>query len=303
MAMLESSVAKAAQKGIPSTTLAAESADPFPCVNNIWTLFSKKGSRSVFLSIGSSQSSAPDLELAETLACPVHVVPLGQEQREAWTETLDILKTRTRPAEAKYPFSTGAEEKWILPKNVRIVETLPWWTGGSQELAGFTTKTAAFFDVVHDICKEMKLANGEVRLDILKIDTGLTEGLERAILYAMLEAGFRPAILLVKWSKMPDTDVPTTMCAGHLQNCGYSLVKKIDNKFAYFFVDQDIYMMSSWEDTSVPNPLVKEIVESVQKSLTKAELANSNARRANTAVSSCGAATQESSNEEVTDRS
>jgi hypothetical protein len=230
-------------------------------------------------------------------------VPLGLDQQEAWTETLDVLKTRTRSAESKHPFSLGAEEKWILPKNIRVIETLPWWTTGNQEMAGFTAKTEPFFDVIHDICRDMKLANGEVRLDILKIDTGLTEGLERAILYAMLEAGFRPAVLLVKWSKMPDTDVPTTMCAGHLQNCGYSLIKKIDTKFAYFFVDQDVYMMTSWEDTSVPNPLVKEIVGSVQKSLTKAELANSHAQRTIPPVPSCGAATQECSTQEVTDRS
>ena len=34
------------------TLLGADGADPFPCFSNIWSIYAKKGLRTVFLSIG-----------------------------------------------------------------------------------------------------------------------------------------------------------------------------------------------------------------------------------------------------------
>ena len=277
---------------IPTTIIAAASADPFPCINNMWSFYSKKGSRTVFLSIGASESALPDLEIAETLGCPLNVIPITETASQLWSEIGQVIKERARSTTAT-DFSIGAEEKWILPKNFHILSALPGWSNGHLDLSGVTSPvpTKDFFRVAEDICQRMALKGGEVRLDVLKID--VPEALERPILFAALEAGLRPGIILVKWSKMPNTDVPTSMCAGHLQNCGYQLIKKINNKFAYYYTDKDLYMTCSWEETNCGNPLVKDIVDSVRNSLAKSEGPNSHARRIQQPIATSGETTTE----------
>lgn len=259
---------------IPLTVLAEKSADPFPMVDNIWNMFARKGNKTVFLSVGASKTCLPDLELAETLGCPFHVVPVGAGQRVQWEEVAACLKARSRPADAQYEFSVGAEEKWILPKNFRMATALPWWTEGTVTISGETVPMAAapFFQVVCGLSRAMNLA--ETRLDILKVDVGA--GLERGLLMAMLEHGLRPAVIMVRWTVAPDEDVPTSITAGHLQNSGYSLIHRINNKFLYFFTDQDLYMTCSWEDMTTANPLVKQLVLSLQTSAAPVEGASDN---------------------------
>lgn len=277
---------------IPLAVLAEKSADPFPIVDNIWNMFARKGNKTVFLSIGASKSCLPDLELAETLGCPFHVVPTSAAERAQWEEVAASLKARSRPADARHEFSAGAEEKWILPKNFRVGSALPWWLEGTVALSGETIHARPFFDVVQDMSRAMNLP--ETRLDILKVDVGA--GLERAILMAMLEHNLRPAILMVRWSYAPDENVPTSITAGHLQNSGYSLIHRIDDKFLYFFTDQDLYMTCSWEDMTAANPLVKQLVLSLQTSAAKVEGAGGNANATTeTALPPSGEAVHESS--------
>ena len=264
------------------TLLAEKSADPFPILDNIWSIFARKGNKTVFLSVGASATALPDLELAETLGCPLHVVPVGASQAAAWAEVGATLKARAAPADPLYPaFSGGAEEKWILPKNFRVVETLPWWSAGTVDLSGVegSVRTEGFLDVAIKVCNAMGISP---RIDILKVDVPAEA--ERGIIMSLLEHNLRPAIVLVNWSHRPDEHVQTTITAGHLQNSGYMLVSTVGNKFCYFFVDQDVYMSCSWEDTKVANPLVKQIVDMVQKSKSKPEGATNHAGSATAPV-------------------
>jgi hypothetical protein len=73
---------------------------------------------------------------------------------------------------------------------------------------------------------------------------------------------------------MPDTHAPTSLAAGHLQNCGYQLVAKIDKKFFYYFIDQDMYMTCSWENTAVPNPMIKEVLSTYENCKARANSVN-----------------------------
>ena len=57
-------------------------------------------------------------------------------------------------------------------------------------------------------------------------------------------------------------DLSTTLAAGHLQNAGYQLLWKIDNKFLYYFNDNDMYQICSWEENYCQNPMFNEIVRS-----------------------------------------
>jgi len=58
---------------------------------------------------------------------------------------------------------------------------------------------------------------------------------------------------------MPDSDLQTTICAGHLQNCGYTLMAKIGHNFLYMFNSDCIYEICSWESNKYDNPIVAEL--------------------------------------------
>jgi hypothetical protein len=240
--------------------------DAFPILDRIWDVYASKGIRTVFLSVGSSKVALADLEIAESLGCPINVVPLNGSEVNSWNEVSGILKERKRETTAS-PFSIGAETKWILPKNLRIYDAVPWWHTGAMDLSGgsVSLKTQKFSDFLQGIATTMKIKDNSVRVDILKIDTvASSPGLERPILYSMLDAGFRPSLVLVRWSQMPDYDLSTTLAAGHLQNCGYSLIGKIDDKFLYYFTDEDIYQICSWEGITSNNPITMEIIKAAK---------------------------------------
>ena len=243
------------------TVIGKDSAEPFPMVDRIWDIFSGKGIRTVFLSVGNSKSVMADLEIAESLGCPIHSVPLNTNEQDQWAEVSTILKERKR--ESGTPFSVGAEAKWILPKNIRVQPALPWWTNGTIELSGSTVKTQCIGESVSSICGIMKIKDNISRIDILKVDTHLAApGFERGIIASVLNAGFRPSIMVIYWTHMPDVDLATTVAAGHLQNAGYRLMDKLDRKFVYYFTDDDMYQICSWEVTSCQNPLLNELVRS-----------------------------------------
>lgn len=234
-------------------------------LDRIWDIYAGKGIRTVFLTIGSSKAALPDLELAESLGCPLNIVTLSDSEKEAWSEVSAILKERKREPTAS-PFSIAAETKWILPKNLRLHDAIPWWNNGTLDLSGGTRRTEHFKDFMGSIATTMKLKDNANRVDILKIDTvSSAPGLEIPLLSAMLTMGYRPATVIVRWSKMPDVDLPTTLAAGHLQNAGYSLFGKEDDKFLYYYTDEDLYQACSWEEVSLKNPLVVEILKAVKR--------------------------------------
>lgn len=247
------------------TKVGAKSSDVFPMVDRVWDIFAGKGIRTVFLSVGTSQSALPDLEIAESLGCPLHIVPLSPDEHAKWSEVSGILKERKREDSAR-AFTEGVDGKWILPKNLRVADALPWWGNGRLDLSGSSIPTQQITEYVNSICMAMKLKDGQTRLDIFKIDTtDVAPGLEIPLLAAMLNAGFRPSILLVKWSILPDTDVSTTISAGNLQCAGYSLLDKIDGKFLYYFNDESLYEICSWEKSTVMNPIAEEIMKATAR--------------------------------------
>lgn len=243
------------------TLLGAKTSDAFPIVDKLWDIFAGKGIRTVLLSIGTSQTPLPDLELAESLGCPLHIVPLSANENAKWSDVSTILKERKREPSAS-PFTEGVDGKWILPKNLRIAASLPWWGNGQLDLSGCSLSTQNIGEYVNGICAAMKLKDGQKRIDIVKIDTTtVAPGLEIPLLGAILHAGFRPSVLLVKWSVMPDIDISTTISAGNLQCAGYSLLDKVDGKFLYYFNDESLYEICSWEKSTVMNPIAEEILK------------------------------------------
>jgi len=227
---------------LPSTTLLGDK-DPFPSIKGLVSLFQRKGIRTVFLSAGTSKSSTADLEIAECMGCPLNAIYTTDAELAAWEEVKVALKTHKAAATPVSEFSAGAETKWILPKNIR---TFP--NGPIRALS-------------EEICKTMSVSN--TRIDILKIDLEGTAG--RRMLYEILDEGFRPAIVLIRWPDAPNVNLTTATAAGHLQNCGYALIRKEDTKYLYYFVDNDMYATCSWETVGAINPMVDGIVNEVME--------------------------------------
>lgn len=237
----------------------AKGVDPFPVVDKLWDVFAGKGIRTVFLTLGTSASPLADLEIAESLGCPLHICALNASETARWQEVSTVLKER-KPGSST--FTEHVDTKWILPKNLRMLEALPWWTNGAMDLSGNPLPTQKIQDVVTGICANMKLKDAAQRIDVLKIDTTQSApGLEIPLIGSVLSAGYRPSVLLIKWSQMPDVDMSTTLAAGHLQCCGYTLLRVVDDKFLYYFNDDNIYEICSWEKRTTINPIANEILK------------------------------------------
>jgi hypothetical protein len=253
----------------PKMLIGVLGGDPFPCIKSVMSLYSQKNMNTVVVSLGASKSCLADLEICEELGSPLFVCPVTESGHKQWNEVGAILKLHARTEEtSQYSFSEHADTKWILSKNFRIQDSLPWWNTGTMDISGEIVKTVKAFDWVTSICSTMKI-NGDVRIDILKID--MPHDLERGALSSIIDAGFRPGLILIKWNKMPDTDIPTSILAGHLHNCGYHLVMTESNKFVYYYTDNDLYMTCSWENTLYQNPIITEIINKIKYSKTPIE--------------------------------
>ena len=233
--------------------------DTWHVPENLWDFYSKKGVKTVFISVGSSPSAIADLDIAETLGCPVHIWNLNESHASKWDEVRQVLKDRKRGADAS-PFTEGVDTKWVLPKNVRCYLGIPGFHTSKSE----AVSTVSIQDCVTQSIASMKVE--ESRMDILNISLADGwDGWERGVLAALLDTGYRPGLLMVKWSNMPDSHMFTTLIAGHLQNCGYTLLEKSGDRFTYMFIDKCMYEICSWETNATLNPLVTEILVAAQK--------------------------------------
>ena len=67
--------------------------EPYPMISNVWDFFSTKGTKTVFVSVGTGKTCVPDLEFAETIGCPILKLD-SPEDTQKWQEVKEILKTR-----------------------------------------------------------------------------------------------------------------------------------------------------------------------------------------------------------------
>lgn len=215
----------------------------FPVMKNLWDFFSRKGSKTVFLSVGTSETPTVELHISESLGCKIHLFDTEQSNIAKWTEIQEILKTR-KTTETTSEFAKPALKRWVLPNNLVTYPSIPQFQSGPENL-----KTT-----VEEICKQV----GESRVDILKVT--LTEQ-TYAVLYALLHYGFRPGLVLLSWNTLPDTTVENTLLAGHLQLTGYGLAETVGNNYLYVFHDKNTYELCSWQNNAVENPLLTKLTE------------------------------------------
>ena len=210
--------------------------EEIPFLKDLWSFFSSKGVKTNFFSVNPDASFALDLDICESLGCPVRVLTNSASIETKWSVIAATLKARSiAPENANLAWLEGIQKRWILPRNLIIKRTALEWSTLATEAA----------------------ATEGNRVDMLKIEGSQEE--ERAILYSLTDGGFRPGVLLVRYTYDPDENVPSMLVAGHLQMIGYRLVECKGPWFLYLFEDTCFYDSCSWRTTTCQNPLSKYI--------------------------------------------
>ena len=268
----------------PTVLFGRTGSNPLPMLEKLWDFYSSKGNKTVFLNVGTSSSPLAELEFAESLGCPLHIVEPVQENRYLWNKVVDILKSRKNTEETNCDFTTNVSSKWVLAKNLHIYGSLPFFYNGLVQINNVMVESISFKEFVNNICNKMNISEENSRIDLVNLQINTVY--ERYFLYAMIDAGFRPGLVLVSYNLKPDSDLSTTQVAAHLQNVGYNLLKIEDNKFLYIFNNDNIYEIASFENTTVKNPLVNEILKASgfydKKSTTTNEANNESANNEST---------------------
>jgi len=208
---------------IPLRIVGKKGTNPLPIIDKLWEFYSIKGIKTVFISLGTSSSPLAELEIGEILGSPIHIIEFSETKRELWNTISEILKTRKRSDNSS--FTEEVETKWILPKNLRITNKLPYFFNGSIELSGNLVETIKWDTYVQEICEAMNITP---RIDLLNIQLN---GFDESILYSFINTCFRPGLILISYTNTPDSNLLTTQVAGHLHNIGYQLIAKENNKF------------------------------------------------------------------------
>lgn len=210
--------------------------EEIPFLKDLWSFFSSKGVKTNFFSVNPDASATLDLDICESLGCPIRVLTNSAGIETKWSIIASTLKARgIAPEHANLAWLEGIQKRWILPRNIIIKRTALEWS---------------------TLATEATAIEGN-RVDILKIEGSQEE--ERAILYSLTDGGFRPGVVLVRFTYDPDENVPSMLVAGHLQMIGYRLVECKGPWFLYLFEDNCFYDSCSWRTTTCQNPLSKYI--------------------------------------------
>lgn len=223
-----------------------------PILKDIWNFFNTKGMKTNYLSFNSNKSFAVDLEISETLGCPLHLIYDTPEVENRWKAIIQTLKERKISEENKdCSWLAGVDKRWILARNLKT------------KLAPFT------WTLPSEYCKEHTLQT----VDFLKMEG--EDDKEKELLYSFLHNGYRPSLVLIKWSGDPDASVPSMLAAGHLQTVGYRLLKEQNGWFLYLYTDVCIYDTCSWRETNAQNPMVEYFLKLSTSTTSESEKKNS----------------------------
>jgi hypothetical protein len=250
---------KTTQPDISIVPFGKQGTNPIPILEKLWEFYSSKGIKTVFVSIGSSTSPLAELEIAETLGCPVHVVEPVSEKRDLWDKVNTILKNRKDTEETTCDYTKEVVNKWVLSKNVKISSKVPFFYNGTIDLSGQHFETIQIDEFVNTICSNMNISQDNNRIDLLNVQ--IKNNIEESIIYCLTNSKYRPGLISIDYTNTPDSNLITTQLAGHLQNLGYMLVSKNASKFLYVYNDKNVYEFSSYETLNVDNPLVYELLK------------------------------------------
>jgi hypothetical protein len=122
-----------------TTTIIGSKDEPYPMIDQVWDFYSTKGTKTVFVSVGTGNTCLPDLDFAEKLGCKILKCDTPSATPK-WNDVLEVLKTR-KLGETISDFAKPASKKWVLPKNLILEESIPSFTNGTIEEDGQIVKT------------------------------------------------------------------------------------------------------------------------------------------------------------------
>lgn len=186
---------------------------------------------------------------SEMVVCPVFTSIEDCERQIETTKT--ILKERAKyPGVKDDPEAYLVSKTWVLPTKLSC---------GPSALQFLTTDVQT---VLEPIFTQIKT---DTNIHILKLE--VPNGLERKCLYTILDSGFRPSLVMVKWSFDLDDHIPTAHCAGHLMNVGYALVSHTNEYSLYLYRDESLYDICSMKTVSLQNPILTSLTESMNETI------------------------------------
>lgn len=139
--------------------------------------------------------------------------------------------------------------KWVIVGNENTDNMLAALAAVKDEACPYMVKPEDIYSVLLPYISTLE------KIDICRIDAGANS---RMILYTLMDAGYRPSLIAVRFPESPDADSKTQIAAAHLQCCGYSLVGIHEDKYLYYFTDDSVYDYCSWTQIALENPLVTE---------------------------------------------
>jgi len=231
-----------------------------PFLKDPLTFFKINQKQRTFLTITDSVSVwQEDLLLGERMLSDVVVCPFISSEEPTSLEThrtelelaKNVLKQRMKyPGIKESPVLEKIAKTWILPTKLHLGPE------ASTFLSPAESSISTYLEPIFTVLKS------DPMIHLLKLE--VKDGQERQFLYKFLDSGYRPSIILVKWSHDLDDHIPTAYCAGHLINTGYTLVQLIDQYAMYIFTEETLYDICSMKTTGgVKNPFITEILNSI----------------------------------------
>ena len=216
-----------------------ENTTKYPMLKDLYHFFSPRAKAITALSFG-LDSLGIESHLISSTGCKITICDSRPGKEESYNYFLNILK-KHEATDLNNTWEKQLSQRWILHKNFSFQTKLPYFFTGSVDLSG---------ELVH--CEKYE----QERIDFCKIDYN---EFNTHIVYSLLNAGYRPGILLVHWNRHPDQFTDSMLCAGHIQNSGYCLAGCENNWFLYVYIDNCLYESCSWARTDVANPMMDEI--------------------------------------------
>lgn len=219
-----------------------------PFIKNPLSFFASTKNFRAILSITDSADLTADIQIAEKMFATLFIS--SSQDLESRVQTIrDVLKQRLRyPGINEKPELLKLAKIWILPNKIQAFP-----------------EPSALLDSFKDSIAPKQAEYNFEALSCVKIE--LSGGQERMLLYKMLDDGFRPSLIIVKWSEDLDNHYSTAYCAGHLVNSGYVMIDQKNGYALYYYTDASIYNTVSMKEVCYGNPIVKNFQEETQELL------------------------------------
>ena len=200
---------------------------------------------------------------SEMVVCPFQKItePVGAEI----DKVKEILTKRAKyPGVKDDPEALMVSKTWVLPNKISLGPSALQFLQPNPNLGLQENCKHTIHDQLKPVFERLK---SEEMIHILKLE--LTDGLERGLVYQFMDSGFRPSLIMIKWSSDLDDHIPTAHCAGHLVNSGYALVAFQNGYALYMYTDESLYDICSMKTVGLQNPIFLELTNTFNESLQK----------------------------------